>query len=188
MNDLKKDNMSILVWNELSHSTYWEQYLSQYCNHKQNRNILFNTLMIIFSSFGTTFSCIWKIADKDKSITIYVSIVVFALMLASQILAIWQKNVIISNETERKIRSLRVMYLDYLNEIEKLWIDIISTEIGGDEVEKKYFELRKKVQPIEDLKDSLNIKKLRDPNKKGMKEAHIRLHRKFGSIIPEEKK
>lgn len=184
--DIKRGRMINVVWTELFHSTYWEQYLSQYCNHKQDRNILFNTAIIVLSSFGTTFSCIWKIAERDESTTIWVSIIVFVLMLASQIIAIWKKNVVISVETERKIRELRLMYLDYLNYIERLWIDIKSSEMNGDEIENIYFELRKKVQPIEDLKDSLNIKKLKNPNRRGERETNIRLHRKFGSDIPPE--
>lgn len=183
MDDLKKENMKKLVWSELCHSTYWEQYLSQYCNHKQNINSKYSITIIICSSFGLTFSCVWKIAGQDKKITMWVSVVVFILILASEIISICKKFVTIDTETERKIRELRIKYLDYLNLIEKLWIDIISTNITGDIIEERYFELRKKCLPIEDLKDSLNIKKLKNPNKRGMKEAHTRLSRKFGAEI-----
>lgn len=179
--------MREIVWTELVHTTFWEQYLSQYCSYKKDLNMRANTIVIISSSIGGTISAIWKIVFDGEAV-MWVSITVFATMLFSQLAALYQRNIYMSREKEEKIRKLRVMYLNYRNEVELLWIDIQSFNIDEQEARKRYYELRKEVAPIESLKDELNIKEKKGPYRRGNIQAYIRLHRKFGSDIPKMKK
>lgn len=185
--NIKNDKMRYIIWSELLHTVFWEQYLSQYCSHKKDWNVYMNTTVIVLSSFGTIFSCIWKLVDNQGELE-WMFILVFASMLASQIAALYQRNIYLSPETETKIRKLRLMYLDYRNDVERIWIDLYTSTIDGEKAEKEYYELRKRVAPLESLKDELNIKEKRGPMRRGNNQAYIRLSRKFGSDIPKEEK
>ena len=97
-----------------------------------------------------------------------------------QLLSILQNSIVDSDDTIKKLIELRIKYLSYLDKIESLYVGIIANDkIVNDDIKKKFYEIRKEKYHIEDLKDSLNIKKLKLPNKKAQQEMETRLARKY---------
>lgn len=173
-----------IVWAELVHSAYWEQYLSQYVSHKYDKRNLYNVTLLILSTVGASSFSAWKlIPDGEK----WIPTITLGLIAATQLVAICQKNVVIDDDTARKLRELRIKYLSYLNQIERLYLDIRDKGLSAEEIKDKFFAIRETVYPIEELKDSLNIKKLKKPNERGQYEMEIRLSRKYGTLITPRK-
>jgi len=169
-----------MVWYELVHSAYWEQYLSQYVSYKYDYRKFYSTIILVLSTIGASSFSAWKlIPDGEK----WVPIVTFGIMAIVQLISICQKNVVMDDDTARKLRELRVLYLAYMHKIERLYLDIKDDNLDADTIKSRFFEIRETVYPIEELKDSLNIKKLKDPNLKSQYEMELRLSRKYGTTV-----
>lgn len=172
-----------LVWLEMVHSAYWEQFLSQYISVKYDWRNFYAITILVLSTVGSFSFCLWKLAEEWA----YLSSAIFGLMAITQLLSVCQKVTVISDEAANKIRSLRVQYIEYYNKLESLYIDIYDEKITNpDEAKERYYKIRETVYPIEILKDSLNIKKLKSPSKKGDYEALVRLSRKFNFPAPQK--
>lgn len=169
-----------IVWYEMVHAAYWEQYVSQYISHKHDKRVIYNTIILILSTVGASSFSLWELVPKGKQ---WVPVVLFGIMAITQLVSVCKKNVVIDDDTLCKLRKLRVMYLGYLNKIERLYIDIKDKNLDNEEIKDRYYSIRETVYPIEDLKDSLNIKKLKKPNEKGQYEMEVRLSRKFDTPI-----
>ncbi len=83
------------------------------------------------------------------------------------------------NKGANNIRQLRLKYLEYFDKLELLYLDIHDKNLCIDEIKERYYKIRELDLGIENLKDCLNIKKLRRPSKRGEKEALKRLSRKY---------
>lgn len=105
-------------------------------------------------------------------------------MAITQLFAVFQKNIVISEETANNIRQLRLKYIEYLDKLELLYLDIHDKKLSIDEIKERYYKIREFDLLIENLKDCLNIKKLKRPSKRGEREALIRLSKKYNIIIP----
>lgn len=170
-----------IVWYELIHSAYWEQYLSQYVSHKYDRRNIYSTVLLVLSTIGASSFSAWKIIPNGEK---WVPTTTFGIMAIVQLVSICQKNLVIDDDTARKLRELRIKYLEYLNKIERLYLDMRDSKLDVQIAKDRFFEIRESVYPIEELKDSLNIKKLKKPNINGQYEMEIRLSRKYGIPAP----
>ena len=169
-----------IVWHELVHSAYWEQYLSQYVSYKYDYRKVYATVLLVLSTIGASSFSAWKLVPEGEK---WVPTVTFGIMAIVQLVSICQKNVVMDDDTARKLRELRVKYLAYMHQVERLYLDIKDNNLDAEIIKKRFFEIRETVYPIEELKDSLNIKKLRKPNLKGQYEMEVRLSRKYGSLV-----
>lgn len=70
-----------------------------------------------------------------------------------------------------------------MHKVERLYLDIRDNNLDTDTIKSRFFEIRDTVYPIEELKDSLNIKKLKKPNLNGQYEMEVRLSRKYGTEV-----
>lgn len=170
-----------IVWYELIHSAYWEQYLSQYVSHKYDRRNVYSTVLLVLSTIGASSFSAWKIIPNGEK---WVPTITFGIMAIVQLVSICQKHLVIDDDTARKLRELRIKYLEYLNKIERLYLDMRDSKLDVQIAKDRFFEIRESVYPIEELKDSLNIKKLKKPNMKGQYEMEVRLSRKYGIPAP----
>ena len=157
----KRDKIEELVWYELIHAKYWEQYISDYTGSKIDRRKFYNIIAISFAIIGGSTWGTWKALDVE-----WVTPVMFGLMGIAQILSAIQKNVIIDNETIQSLTKLRTSYISYFNKLERLFIKIEDKQLDKIQIEEEYFSLRETVYPIEELKDTLNINKLKIIDKK----------------------
>ena len=169
-----------IVWFELVHSAYWEQYLSQYVSYKYDCRKVYNTILLVLSTIGASSFSAWKLIPEGEK---WVPTVTFGLMAIVQLVSICQKNVVMDDDTARKLRELRVLYLNYMHKVERLYLDIRDNNLDTDTIKSRFFESRDTVYPIEELKDSLNIKKLKKPNLNGQYEMEVRLSRKYGTEV-----
>lgn len=170
-----------IVWHELVHSAYWEQYLSQYVSHKYDYRKTYSTVLLVLSTIGASSFSAWKLIPNGEK---WVPTITFGIMAIVQLISICQKNVVIDDDTARKLRELRIKYIEYLNKIERLYLDIRDSKLDVETTKNRFFDIRESVYSIEELKDSLNIKKLRKPNIRGQYEMEVRLSRKFGIPAP----
>lgn len=169
-----------IVWYELVHSAYWEQYLSQYVSYKYDYRKVYATVLLILSTIGASSFSAWKLLPEGEK---WIPTATFGIMAIVQLVSICQKNIVMDDDTARKLRELRVKYLAYMHNIERLYLDIRDNNLDVEIIKNRFFEIRETVYPIEELKDSLNIKKLRKPNLKGQYEMEVRLSRKYGIPI-----
>lgn len=169
-----------IVWFELVHSAYWEQYLSQYVSYKYDYRKVYNTILLVLSTIGASSFSAWKLMPEGEK---WVPTITFSLMAIVQLVSICQKNVVMDDDTARKLRELRVKYLEYMHKVERLYLDIRDEKPDIEIVKNRFFEIRETVYPIEELKDSLNIKKLKKPNLNGQYEMEVRLSRKYGTEV-----
>lgn len=169
-----------IVWYELVHSAYWEQYLSQYVSYKYDYRKVYGTILLVLSTMGASSFSAWKLIPQGEK---WVPTITFGIMAIVQLISICQQNVVMDDDTARKLRELRVKYLGYMHKVERLYLDIRDKNLDLDTIKSQFFEIRETVYPIEELKDSLNIKKLEKPNRKGQYEMEVRLSRKYGTPI-----
>lgn len=176
MEDNKRNKIEELVWYEFTHAKYWEQFLSQYSGQKIDWRKWFNIATIILSVIGASSWKLWELLSGYE----WVTPMIFGLVALTQVFAAVQKEIIIDNETLSSIYRLRGLYISYSNKLEKLFIDIIDKKLTRDEIVEQYFALRETVYPIEELKDSLNIKKLKQADEKSIEESNLYLKMRYG--------
>ncbi len=162
----KRDKIEELVWYELVHAKYWEQYISDYAGSKMDWRKIYNIIAISFAIIGGSTWGTWKVLDVD-----WITPVMFGLMGVAQILSAIQKNVIIDNDTIKSLNNLRTSYISYFNKLERLFIKIEDKQLEKYEIENQYFTLRETVYSMEELKDTLNISKLKKIDKKAEKKV-----------------
>lgn len=96
-----------IVWSELVHAAYWEQYLSQYVGYKYDWRKRYNIILLILSTVGAASFSAWKLIPNGEDL---IPSILFALMAVTQLIAVCQKHVTIDDETARKLRELRIKY------------------------------------------------------------------------------
>jgi len=157
----KRDKIEELVWHELVHAKYWEQYISDYTGSKIDWRKWYNIIAISLAIVGGSTWGAWKALNVE-----WITPVMFGLMGVAQILSAIQKNVIIDNDTIQSLTKLRSSYISYFNKLERLFIKIEDKQLSKELIEEEYFKLRETVYPIEELKDTLNINQLKKIDKK----------------------
>jgi len=150
-----------IVWDEFIQAKSWEQYISEYAGYKIDFRKWFNVatgaLVVIGSSSWST----WKLIEYN-----WITPIILLLVGVSQILTSSIPYIIVDNETLKLLAKLRGLYIEYSNQLEHLVLKIYNESIDQSEIEKQYFSLRETVYPIEELKDSLNIRELKKLSKK----------------------
>lgn len=176
MGEHKIDKIEELVWYEFVHAKYWEQFLSQYSGYKIDWRKWFNIGTIILSVVGASSWKLWELVSVYE----WVTPMVFGLVALTQVFGALQKEMVIDNDTLSSIYRLRGLYISYANKLEKLYIEILDKNLTRDEIEQQYFAIRETVYPIEELKDSLNIKQLKKADEKSMEETSRYLKIRYG--------
>lgn len=169
--------VSQMIWFELVYAAYWEQYLSQYIRHKHDRRQTYACILLVLSTVGASSFKLWELVPAG---TQWVPVALFSLMAVVQLLSVLQRGVTLDADTESKLRELRELYLTYLFRLERLYLDLSSGSINETEARDEFFSAKEARLHIEQLKDSLHIKKLHKPHVRGQREMEIRLSRMFG--------
>jgi len=167
-----------LLWYELVHAKFWEQYLAEYTTYKQDYRKIYNIITMIFSVIGASTFPLWKLCS---SIEEYIPSIVFGIMAILQILAIFQKNLSSTNEELMNMIKLRGMYIHYFNKLECLYLKTFKEYDEGQLIEE-YYTLRDSTDKIEALKDSLNIHPNKRSLKKGEQEARSYVEIRFNAV------
>ena len=158
MEDSKKDIMTNIIWFELVHTQFWELYLYEYSDYSKSKIKRFNIYILVISTIGAAIPGSFKFIKFDAKTIAIIYFLVFCIMIFVQIMTLVKKEILPNDNKCLDMEKLSMMYLEYLNEVESLWIKLFSGESDGFEAEKKYNELRKRVLPLENLKCSLGIK------------------------------
>ena len=61
----KRDKIEELVWYELIHAKYWEQYISDYTGSKMDWRKFYNIIAISFAIIGGSTWGAWKALDVE---------------------------------------------------------------------------------------------------------------------------
>lgn len=170
------------VWYEMGHAKFWEQYLAEYTTYKLDYRKWYNIATMVLSVVGATTFPLWKLTPESET---YVPGIIFGLMAIAQVLAVFQKNMVIDNDQLEGIIKLRGMYISYFNQLERLYIKVWEDKLSQEEVEASYYRLREMTLPIESLKDSLNIHPLKKVVEKGEERARNYLKPRFPSTNSE---
>jgi len=173
--DEKRDKIEELVWYELIHAKYWEQYISDYTGAKLDWRNIYNIIAISFAIIGGSTWGVWKSLDVE-----WVTPIMFGFMGVAQILSAIQKNVIIDTETVQSLTKLRSLYIAYFNKLERLFIKIEDKQLDKYQIEENYYTLRETVYQIEELKDILNITQLKKIDRKVEKRVIQHLKNRYG--------
>lgn len=175
MSEDKREIIEILLWNELVHAKYWEQYISQYIGYKKDWRKRFSIATIALSVIGASSWKLWSMPGVGE----WSTMIIFGLVAAFQVLSSIQKEVVIDNDTFQSLMKLRSLYIAYFNKLEHLFIDN-ENGLEREFVEERYFLLRETVYPIEELKDNINIPELTKVKEKGEKEVIKYLRTRYG--------
>lgn len=172
-----------LIWYELVHAKYWEQFLSQYVSYKTGYRKWYNIVLLILSTIGASSFAAWNLSPDAK----WVPLVLFVLMAIVQLISVCQKAIVIDDETASKIRTLRLKYIEYFNNVERLYLETKNSNMSIDSMTECYYKVREMVYPIEDLKDSLNISKLKGADRKSCYQTELYLSFRYGTAITPRK-
>lgn len=171
-----RDTIEYIVWDEFVQAKSWEQYLSDYTGNRMDWRKYFNIITIAFAIAGGATWGVWKTVNAE-----WVTPVIFGLLGVSQLLSAVQKDIIVSTEGLESLIKLRLMYIQYSDKLEKLYLLIDRGTLSVEEIENKYFDLRKEALPMEELKDSLNISSLKKIDKKVEKRVSDYLTQRYFS-------
>jgi len=171
------EKIETLIWYEMGHAKFWEQYLAGYSTHKLDYRKWYNITTMILSVVGAASFPLWKLIPESRAY--YMPGIIFGLMAIAQILAIFQKNTVVDNDQLQDIIKLRGMYITYFNKMERLYVNTSEDRLTTDEAMNTYYQLRETTLPIEALKDSLNIHPKKSVLKKGEKSAQKYIEPRF---------
>lgn len=157
----QRDTIEYIVWDEFVQAKSWEQYISDYTGNRMDFRKYFNITAIALAIMGGSTWGVWKSINAE-----WVTPVIFGVLGISQLLSAIQKDIIVTTEGLDSLIRLRSMYIQYSDKLERLYLLIDRQVIAVEEIENKYFDLRKEALPIEELKDSLNIDQLKKIDKK----------------------
>lgn len=167
-----------IVWDELIQAKSWEQYISEYTGHKMDWRKWFNIAAIILSMIGGASWAVWKVFDKEW--IDYITPFLFLLTGISQLASAIQGKVVVDENTLESLSRLRAQYIEYYNKLENLYLDVMDKKRSENEMRSDFFQIRESVYPIEELKDSLNIKKIKKVNNKVEKDMTLYLKARWG--------
>lgn len=166
-----------IVWAELAHACYWEQYISRYLGYKYDFNKFYSIITIILSSMSALFVTLSK---EKGDWAIWAGMACIVMVPIVQIVNSSQKHVMMDVDTASSLLRLRSMYLEYYNNLARLFLDIDDLGLPDEAVKDRYFKLRASAVEIERLKDSLNIRRLNRVDGHALEQMNLRLSHKFG--------
>lgn len=137
------------VWYEFVHSKFGESYLALYINKQKSRKKWFKIITLIFSTSGILG---WKLWD-------YAPIVACGIISIMQVINLVENEIILSETEIDKICTLRNRYVQYTNQLEKLFID--SKTKAEKEIKELFYEYRKLGEEIEALDNDLHIQQIK---------------------------
>jgi hypothetical protein len=152
--DANRSFIENIIWYEMIHAKYWEQYLSDYTGLKITKRKWLNITILMLSTIGASSWSAWKLLPEG---TEWLPSVIFGIMGVVQVFNVFQKNITVENTTLESLYRLRSMYISYFNKLERLFIESEAHKYSQNELIEKYYKIRETVYPIEELKDSLNI-------------------------------
>lgn len=179
----KISTIETMIWHELIHAKYWEQFLSEYVSYKTDYRKWYNIALLVMSTIGASSFALWNLASGWE----WLPLVLFSLMALAQLFSVCQKSFVIDDDTTSKIRTLRLKYIEYFNNMEKLYIEAKDGNMPKESMIDRYYKVREMVYPIEDLKDSLNISKLKKADRKGSYQTELYLAFRYGTAITLQK-
>jgi len=150
-----------IIWDEYIQAKSWEQYISEYTGRKMDIRKWFNIITGALVVIGSSTWSFWSLWEK-----FWITPIIMLIIGISQILASTLPHIIVDSETLKSLSKLRGMYIEYFNKLERLELKILNNNISQEEIEEQYFILRETIYPIEELKDSINIKSIKSLNKK----------------------
>lgn len=176
MEDDNRETIELLVWHELVHAKYWEQYISRYIGRKIDWRKWFSILTVALSVIGASSWKLWELLSGYE----WVTPMIFGIVALMQVFSAIQKEIVIDNDTLQSLIKLRALYIAYFNKLERLFLDNDNNSLNKKEVEEAYFILRETVYPMEELKDTINIPELKSIKKDGEKEVTKYLKSRYG--------
>ena len=149
-------NVRDSIWYDIVHTKYGEIYLSLYISRNRDIRKWFKITTILCSAtgiFGTVLS---------QKIPTIISLTIIAII---QCLTSVESFIIHSETQIDEIGRLRVLYVEKLRQLEKIWFNLNAKRISEDNAIDEFFNLRAFTGEMEKLDDKLNIKqhkKLKD--------------------------
>ena len=147
---------------------FGEIYLSKYTAfHKAMRKGA-NILTLVLSLTGV-FK--WKFFENHISL-------IFIIIAVIQVLLLLKSEVIRSDKDIEEIIALKVLYVQYYLELEKLWYNFNSDKINEEKASAKYFSLEKKYWlSINEIDAKINVKRNLFLIKSTEKESNIYINK-----------
>ena len=175
----ENDTVYNLIWYELNHTKFWEQYLSQYCSNKQDWRKRLTLFTIVVSSIGAASWIGW---DFLKSAMPIFTGIAFSIVTLFQIFVAYKDHTALTPQELQKMITLRVKYIQFFNDIEKLFQRYYCDDITPKEALDKFYEFRNLHAPdIESIKEDLNIKENPRAYKKAVEQVHLYLRPRYPS-------
>ena len=105
-------------------------------------------MTLVFSSGGILG---WRLWDG-------IPIIACVLIAIISLVNLLENQIIVSDAEIDKIAELRNKYVNYLNQIEYLWVEFDAKRIDEESASKRFFENRKLAEDIEKLDNTIDIK------------------------------
>ncbi|MBN8673637.1 MAG: hypothetical protein J0L56_05860 [Chitinophagales bacterium] len=140
-------NVRNTIWYDFLNAKFGGEYLILYLKRERKVKKWFKILTIIFSA-GGIFS-----AFKDFKIP---TIIMLSAIGVVQIASLLEEHIMHSENDMQQICKLRLMYLDWEQELEKLFSNYES--MTEETAKGRLFELRESSKKIEELDNKINIR------------------------------
>jgi hypothetical protein len=167
----KKDFTPIerLAWDECVQAKSWEQYISEYTGHKMDHKKYFDIATVVLAVLSSVSWGGWKVFNNNWFD--YATLIFILLTAVSQLISAIGNKVVITDDALKSLSRLRTLYIGYYNQFEDLMESIVNKSISQKEIKDRFFQLRESVYPIEELKDSINIKEIKKVSEKALRQT-----------------
>jgi len=138
------------LWYELVNIKYGEVYLTKYLGLQRLLKRCFKITTLLLSLSGILG---WKFFED----IVWIALLLIAII---QLFTLIENQLIRSDNEIEQISGLKIMYIKYLNKLEKLWSSYSSNQISTEESTSVFFNLKDEHwTKIEEQDNKLNIKK-----------------------------
>lgn len=121
------------IWSELTQSKHNTEFASMYSDIQRARIRIFNIVVLVFSTGGVMG---WKLWDSIPTI----SCVVIAVISLARLV---QPQIVMDNKMLKNLDDINRFYVDYFNQLEKLWFDFESEKLSEDEAQNQFYILKR---------------------------------------------
>lgn len=143
--------MKEMIWYEMTHVKFGDNYLAHYLNRQKLIRKWFKILILIFSTSGVLGWKVWE----------YIPIVACVLIAIVQLISLVENQIIPTDQDIEKVAKLRNKYIAYFNKLEKLWKDYKAKKIDETKISEEFYLLRKTGASIEAIDNKLNIRRIK---------------------------
>src|SRR5690606_22181392 len=126
------------IWAELTQSKHNIEFTSTYSDRQRFILRIFNIIILAFSSAGIMGWKIWE------NLPLFACVVIAGISL----LRLLQPHLIMNEKQLKNLDDIHRFYVDYYNQIEKLWFDFESNRITEIQVTDVFFELKQQETEI----------------------------------------